>query len=627
VTARARLAEKVPAVAGFGHRLRLLPWWDGRGDEPPDFRRSVRKMVHESNVKGALLDKVFSVASLDLQVHPASDDARDGLIADGFRACFEGWTAAARLLRGGHPQRPHRRPLGLREGVAGPGARQVARPVGLRRRSSSRTARNWWPTSSTTCGACAPSPGASRRSGTPPTSWSSSTCPVRPLAGTSDLRAAYKAWWLIENVDEMRALAAEKFSTPFLQGEYPPGEDDVRRALESGDGGGRRADVGVTIPMGTRLTMLDLATRGQADYQAFKDDQRRDVYLGICGAVLQAVEGTTTGGRGNSQVHRGTADTRAWYVASVAAELIGRQMVPDYVDANYLGSPEYPTVTIGSVNDAEMTASLAVDSGLQDMGYDLSKKELGKRYGRQWASSPDDVLRKPAGGPRPRGWAGQSLSRRLTRPRPTLPPAPPTARWPSPARTGNRPPNSSKAPRPRASASWRPSPRPPWPACSATAAPMRSAAPAGCSTTPSGRRWPRGSPPRWPRANCWAGPASACGRGRPRGGTPRAARRSPRSRPTSTSSRAGCGRCRPTCPGVFPLARADAGRQGRPVRGRRARPAFTVAGITEESLLARIKDVMAGRLETGQALGTAPAEIRAVLEEAGSGRPTWPGRR
>jgi hypothetical protein len=49
------------------------------------------------------------------------------------------------------------------------------------------------------------------------------------------------------------------------------------------------------------------------------------------------------------------------------------------------------------------------------------------------------------------------------------------------------------------------------------------------------------------------------------------------------------------------------------VRGR----AFTVAGITEESLLARIKDVVAGRLETGQALGTAPAEIRAVLEEAG----------
>jgi hypothetical protein len=401
VTARARLAEKVPAVAGFGHRLRLLPWWDGRGDEPADFRRSVRKMVHESNVKGALLDKVFSVASLDLQVHPASDDARDGLIADGFRACFEAMDGGLRgffgevILNGlidAHSvcekvwrvqeRGKWRDQWGYQAVKFKDGAELVADEFNNVRGVRSVT-------------------------GGEPQVWDAADFVVfihlplfGKLTGTSDLRAAYKCWWLIENVDEMRALAAEKFSTPFLQGEYPPGEDDVRRALE----GAMEAAAGqtwVSIPMGTRLTMLDLATRGQADYQAFKDDQRRDVYLGICGAVLQAVEGTTTGGRGNSLVHRGTADTRAWYVASVAAELIGRQMVPDYVDANYLGSPEYPTVTIGSVNDAEMTASLAVDSGLQDMGYDLSKKELGKRYGRQWASSPDDVLRKPATAPAP----------------------------------------------------------------------------------------------------------------------------------------------------------------------------------------------------------------------------------
>jgi hypothetical protein len=403
VTARARPTEKVPAVAGFGHRLRLLPWWDGRGDEPADFRRSVRKMVHESNVKGALLDKVFSVASLDLQVHPASDDARDGLIADGFRANFESMDGGLRGFFGEV----------ILNGLID--AHSVCEKVwrvqerGKWRGQWGYAAVKFKDGAELVADEFNNVRGVRSVTGGEPQVWDAADFVVfihlplfGKLAGTSDLRAAYKAWWLIENVDEMRALAAEKFSTPFLQGEYPPGEDDVRRALESA----MEAAAGqtwVSIPMGTRLTMLDLATRGQADYQAFKDDQRRDVYLGICGAVLQAVEGTTTGGRGNSQVHRGTADTRAWYVASVAAELIGRQMVPDYVDANYLGNPEYPTVTIGSVNDAEMTASLAVDSGLQDMGYDLSKKELGKRYGRQWASSPDDVLRKPSVAPAPGG--------------------------------------------------------------------------------------------------------------------------------------------------------------------------------------------------------------------------------
>lgn len=45
--------------------------------------------------------------------------------------------------------------------------------------------------------------------------------------------------------------------------------------------------------------------------------------------------------------------------------------------------------------------------------------------------------------------------------------------------------------------------------------------------------------------------------------------------------------------------------------------AFTLAGVTETNILQRVKDVIQGRLETGQAFRAAPMDIQRVLDDAG----------
>lgn len=48
-----------------------------------------------------------------------------------------------------------------------------------------------------------------------------------------------------------------------------------------------------------------------------------------------------------------------------------------------------------------------------------------------------------------------------------------------------------------------------------------------------------------------------------------------------------------------------------------ANNAFTLAGVTETNILQRVKDVIQGRLESGQALRAAPTEIQRILDDAG----------
>jgi hypothetical protein len=50
---------------------------------------------------------------------------------------------------------------------------------------------------------------------------------------------------------------------------------------------------------------------------------------------------------------------------------------------------------------------------------------------------------------------------------------------------------------------------------------------------------------------------------------------------------------------------------------RHERQAFTLAGQTDEVLLGKVQDAIAERLATGAAVGTAPAEIEAILDAAG----------
>lgn len=207
--------------------------------------------------------------------------------------------------------------------------------------------------------------------------------------GMSDLRAAYRAYVLKDLAWKLRAIYQEKFAVGTLKGTYA--SDDQQALLEEAMRN-FRGGTWIAVPEGVLLEAIQISTRGDADYAAAIRDLDREVFVGVTGAFLQAIEGATTGARATGEVHRSTSELMQWYVAEDLAGDINSQIVPDLVGFNFAGGVTLPTVSFGGVNDADLLPSLQLDEGLQRLGYKLSRKEAGQRYKRAWASDAADEM-------------------------------------------------------------------------------------------------------------------------------------------------------------------------------------------------------------------------------------------
>jgi len=213
-------------------------------------------------------------------------------------------------------------------------------------------------------------------------------------AGTSDLRAAYRAYFCIDTATKLRMIFLSKFAAgPMLKGTYADSgqRGELEDAMESA-----AANTWISIPDGVQVEMVDLAMKGTSDFKSAVDDFQQEVLLGISGATLQALQGDVANARGNSSVHKATADLRKWYISACVTSLLNTQVLTDATDLNFPAGTAVPEVSLGGVDDAEMAQSMTVDAGLSAMGVELSKEDLRKRYGRPEPTDEADTAR-PAG--------------------------------------------------------------------------------------------------------------------------------------------------------------------------------------------------------------------------------------
>lgn len=387
--------EKIRASLGyFGNQVRFLPWIDGTVvDETTEMRESYRLMLREPAIKASFFKKVLSVAQLDLQVHPASDAPMDKEVADfvhdalagcrgGTRrivyailagAMMDGYSVSEKVWqlqdRGRWKGKITLKALKAKDtqwvDLIGDTYRNVTHVRDLRT-SYSYAVDNF-------------------------VVYSHLPLFESPL-GMSDFRAAYRAFWIMDTAWKLRSIALERYSLPFFKGTYT--DNSTRTALEEmlqqarGQGW-------VTFPKGADLQVVDLATKSAGDYEAAIRDLTAEMVLAIEGATLQTLQGTVANGRGNSQVHQDSAQLLTGFLAAEAGDAISDQLVPSLVDMNYPAAA-YPKVTLSSVDDQGLLASLQVDEGLQKLGVALSQKEMYQKYSRQRPSDDSDVLKPPA---------------------------------------------------------------------------------------------------------------------------------------------------------------------------------------------------------------------------------------
>lgn len=209
--------------------------------------------------------------------------------------------------------------------------------------------------------------------------------------GMSDLRAAYAAFWMLDTITKLRAINCEKYAIPMLMGTYQ--NTTVKSSLESALKMAK-SQRWLSVPESCKVTVLEMAGTSEEHFRSFRNDLLHDIYLGIQYAILQSLEGDTTEGRGNSQVHESTSDKVVWFLANSVESLLNDRdcgLIKDCVDLNYV-TAEYPKASLSAVDVNELAQEIQVDTALHALGLDLSKDEIYERYGRTPPEDDDDVL-------------------------------------------------------------------------------------------------------------------------------------------------------------------------------------------------------------------------------------------
>lgn len=212
--------------------------------------------------------------------------------------------------------------------------------------------------------------------------------------GMSDLRAVYGSWWTLDTVRKLRSIHAEKHAIPMLLGSYQ--NASVKNSLEAALMKAK-SQRWISVPEAAKVMALEMAGSAAAEFEQFEQRLIHEIYLGIQYAVLQALEGETTDGRGNSQVHQSTADLARWFLANSVEHLLNDRdcgLVKDIVDLNYVVS-EYPTAKLSAVDVNELAQEMSIDTGLKALGWKFSLDEVAERYGRMPPEDSDDEMKPP----------------------------------------------------------------------------------------------------------------------------------------------------------------------------------------------------------------------------------------
>lgn len=209
--------------------------------------------------------------------------------------------------------------------------------------------------------------------------------------GTSDLAAAYSAHWMEDTVTKLRAIHAEKYTTPMLLGET---EEDNRSALGTALEQAK-SRTWLVVPTGAKVSALTLAAQGEADFKSFVDDCQKRKLIGIVGAYLQTLEGAVTDGRGSASVSKSITELFQWILAVAFQEAANKQLFPELTRLNFLGIG-VPRLVLGGVSEQELATILGNMVLAQSLGLELSKKDTYRRTSYQMPKDKADLLVPPA---------------------------------------------------------------------------------------------------------------------------------------------------------------------------------------------------------------------------------------
>jgi hypothetical protein len=100
--------------------------------------------------------------------------------------------------------------------------------------------------------------------------------------------------------------------------------------------------------------------------------------------------------RGSTNVHRGIAELFQWWLALWVCEVINAQLIPSIVRPNFGNSVGLPRLQLGGVDENTLNSALDRFKRGQELGLDLSKKQVRKTGYFEVPRDQLDTLSPPA---------------------------------------------------------------------------------------------------------------------------------------------------------------------------------------------------------------------------------------
>lgn len=159
--------------------------------------------------------------------------------------------------------------------------------------------------------------------------------------GQSDLRAAYRAFWIKDVAWKLRSIYMERFSGNFLKGKYKTndlkGRDKLLEIFRSWS-----QETGIAIPEGIEVEVIQMASSGTSEFDKAQVAAAKEIIIGILGASLTVDEGQKTGARALGDVHMEVAKLFVLSLDITLTSEINKQIIRQLVDFNFMGVVCYP---------------------------------------------------------------------------------------------------------------------------------------------------------------------------------------------------------------------------------------------------------------------------------------------
>ena len=200
--------------------------------------------------------------------------------------------------------------------------------------------------------------------------------------GSSDLRAAYRAFFIKDWAWKFRSIFMEKYGMPPIAGFFPNGTpqeriDKMLEVLES-----IQNDTAIAIPDDLKIEILELARSGPTEYERAIADLNKEILIGILGSFMAVEEGKRTGARAAGQVHMEVSKFFIEHLAGAVQETMNRQIIRKLVDVNFIVDGAYPKWVFDVSDVSRLLSEIKIDQTLVELGVQLPERYWYEKYNR-----------------------------------------------------------------------------------------------------------------------------------------------------------------------------------------------------------------------------------------------------